>query len=142
MDRARGQIKLLATSWNARWWIVGAGVMLFLGGGWMMRQYFVYVLAGNTGPMSLRADWPPPLKDVLDAPDGIEIDESTIKVHCLCQGFDPEFVWRMDAALGFVRANRKTMGTHARARPQVVQAGRLPKQALGRGNAYLVVTKK
>jgi hypothetical protein len=104
MNKPCGPLTLLATSRNARWWTVGAGVVLFLVGGyaylWRMHQFFHGVLVGETGPVSLRADWPQPLKDLLADLEGIEIDESTIQVHRLCQGFDPEFVWRMDAAPG------------------------------------------
>ena len=66
------------------------------------RQFFHAILVGNTGPVPFRDDWPEPLKAILAASKGVELDQSTIQVHCLCQGFDPEFVWRMDAAPGLL----------------------------------------
>ena len=59
------------------------------------------VFTGKTGAVPVRTDWPRPLKELLDDTDGIEVDESTIQVHCLCGGvYDQEFVWRMDATFG------------------------------------------
>jgi hypothetical protein len=91
------------------WRAALGGVALLLVGGiafaiWQWRgfsQSMHDIFTGETGPVSSRADWPRPLKDLLDDSDGIEIDESTIQVHCLCGGvYDKEFVWRMDAAPG------------------------------------------
>jgi len=65
-----------------------------------MEQAFHAMLVGDKGPVTSRDDWPRPLLALLSESDGIEFDESTIQVHCLCQGFDPEYVWRMDAAPG------------------------------------------
>jgi hypothetical protein len=104
-----GPITLLMTSQKGRQWTFGVAVALFLFGGiafsvWWDRQWSQAmhgVFAGNTGPVSLRADWPQPLKELLDESRGIKIDESTIQVHCLNGGaYDQEFVWRMDAAPG------------------------------------------
>src|SRR5216684_6761916 len=109
MHKPRGPITLLATSRQAGRLTFGVGVALFLVGGiafavWWWRgwsQSMHGIFTGKTGPVSLRADWPRPLKDLLDDSGGIEIDESTIQVHCLCGGvYDSEFVWRMDAAPG------------------------------------------
>lgn len=106
MEKPRGPMTLLATSQAARWWLIGVAVTLFVVGGfaffeWRMRQFFRAVLVGETGPVSQRADWPWPLRELLDDSRGIEIDESAIKVHGLCQGFaGEEFVWRMDATPG------------------------------------------
>lgn len=57
-------------------------------------------VVGHTGPVELRDDWPRPLKELLDGAGAISSDESTIQVHCMCQGFDPEYVWRMEATPG------------------------------------------
>ncbi len=67
---------------------------------WSTEQAIEAMMVGNTGAVESRDDWPQPLKALTDESDGIEIDESTVEVHCLCQGFDPEYVWRMDAAPG------------------------------------------
>ena len=64
-------------------------------------QYQAY-LARMTGPVISRDDWPLPLKEVLEVPEGVELDESAIQVYCLNRGFDPEFVWRMDATPGLL----------------------------------------
>ena len=63
---------------------------------WSRQRFFHEILVGDTGPVASRDDWPRPLKHLLADSEGIQIDESVIQVHCLCQGFDPEFVWRMD----------------------------------------------
>lgn len=66
------------------------------------REFFHAILVGKTGPVQSRDDWPEPLRAILaDAKDG-DLDERAIQVYCLCQGFDPEFVWRMDAATGLL----------------------------------------
>ncbi|MBN2024587.1 MAG: hypothetical protein JW809_17540 [Pirellulales bacterium] len=65
-----------------------------------MTSFFRAMLVGNTGPVPSRDDWPDPLKSLVDEPNGVTIAPSTIQVHCLCQGWDPEFVWRMDATPG------------------------------------------
>lgn len=56
---------------------------------WSMEQFLHVVFVGDTGPVTSRDDWPEPLKALIHESDNIEIDESTIQVHCLCQGFDP-----------------------------------------------------
>ena len=55
---------------------------------WSTEQFFRVLLVGETGPVTSRDDWPQPLITLIDESDGIEIDDSTIQVHCLCQGFD------------------------------------------------------
>jgi hypothetical protein len=62
------------------------------------RQFFHAMFVGNTGPVRSRDDWPEPLKAILAEAKDDDLNEATIQVYCLCQGFDPEFVWRMDAA--------------------------------------------
>jgi hypothetical protein len=109
MDKPIGPITLLATSRRAGRSTVGVGVALFLlcgiafavwwWRGWSQSTHGIF--KGKTGPVSLRADWPRPLKELLDDLGEIEIDNSTIQVHCLCGGvYDKEYVWRMDAAPG------------------------------------------
>lgn len=59
-------------------------------------------LLGYIGPVESRDDWPTPLKAILaEAKEG-DLDESAIQVYCLGQVFDPEYVWRMDAASGLL----------------------------------------
>ena len=101
MEKPRGPILLLMTSPKARW------MTITICGGALVAGVFAYVclfarsmhtlFVGETGPVTSRADWPYPLQRLLDDPDGNEIDESRIRVHCLCNGIDKEHVWRMDA---------------------------------------------
>ncbi len=65
-----------------------------------MKQFFHDVLVGETGPVESCSDWPDPLRALVEKTNGLEIDQSTIRVYCLCQGFDPVYVWRMDVAPG------------------------------------------
>ena len=65
-------------------------------------QEFARALAGKTGPVNSRDDWPKPLKAILAEWEAGDLNERGIQVFCLCQGFDPEFVWRMDAAPGLL----------------------------------------
>lgn len=53
---------------------------------------------GETGLVTSREDWPDPLKSLAEELGETELDQASIQVYCLCQGFDPEYVWRMDAA--------------------------------------------
>lgn len=66
----------------------------------MMEQRFHAILVGNIGPVSSFDDYPQPLKDLLNESGDVEIDKSSLQVHCLCQGFDPEYVWQMSAMPG------------------------------------------
>src|SRR5580765_4448879 len=91
-------------AWAAQ---VGVALLLFCGialavwwwRGWSQSMHDMFT--GKTGPVLLRSDWPRPLNALLDDSGDVEIDESAIKVHCLCGGvWDSEFVWRMDIAPG------------------------------------------
>jgi hypothetical protein len=53
------------------------------------------VLVGKTGPIESREEWPRPLIELAEDSSALVAVES-VKVFCLCQGFDPEYVWRMD----------------------------------------------
>ena len=66
------------------------------------REFFHAILVGDTGPVQSPDDWPEPLKAILAEAQAGDVDESTIQVYCLCQGMDPEFVWRMDAVPGLL----------------------------------------
>jgi hypothetical protein len=105
----RGPITLLVTSQKARQSTVTLGVAFFLFGGiaylvwysWGFSQAMHAIFRGKTGPVLLRVEWPQPLKDLLGDSDAVEIDESSITVHCLNGGvWDREFVWRMENAPG------------------------------------------
>lgn len=67
-----------------------------------MHSFFHDAFVGDTGPITSKEDWPKPLKELAQETDAIGLDVSTIQVHCLCQGFDPEYVWRMHAAPGLM----------------------------------------
>lgn len=89
-------------------WTAIVGIALFIVGPialwfWWQRvfgQAMHELFVGTTGPVPARADWPRPLTELLDDSGGIEIDESTIQVHALCDGYNKEFIWRMEAAPG------------------------------------------
>jgi hypothetical protein len=109
MNQPNGPITLPATNRKSRWRTIEVGVALLLLVGiafavwwdWAFSRAMHDVFTGKTGPMPLHADWPRPLKDLLDDSGEIQINESTIQVHCLCGGvYDKEFVWRMDAVPG------------------------------------------
>ena len=60
-----------------------------------MKEFFHAIVVGKTGPIEVRELWPKPLEQLVkDSP--IELTQQTLRVHCMCQGFDPEYVWRMD----------------------------------------------
>lgn len=61
-----------------------------------MDRFFHAMFVGDTGPVNKLEDWPHPLLESIDELDAAGLDRSTLKIHCLCQGFDPEYVWRMD----------------------------------------------
>lgn len=63
---------------------------------WAFRQAMHTMFVGETGPVTVCAEWPAPLKDLLDKPVEIVCDAPDIMVHCLCHGWDREYVWRMD----------------------------------------------
>ncbi len=63
-------------------------------------QLFHDMLVGETGPVTSREDWPEPLKSIVAEASRLNLDPSTIQVHCLCRGMDLEFVWRMQASPG------------------------------------------
>ena len=65
----------------------------------MMEEALHAFLVGKTGPVTSRDDWPGPLKELINEPE-IKLNETTVQVHCLCQGWDPEYVWRMEAGPG------------------------------------------
>jgi hypothetical protein len=72
---------------------IGGCLVLMVGS----RQVIHAVMVGETGPVETRDKWPDPLKKLVDDRQGIAID--TIKVYHLCQGFDPEYVFRIDAPI-------------------------------------------
>lgn len=68
----------------------------------VMHDFFHAVMVGKTGPVSSPEDWPKPLKELCDDAERAEWKVSVIQVHCLCQGFDPEYVWRMESTPGLL----------------------------------------
>jgi hypothetical protein len=57
-------------------------------------------VVGETGPVTSSREWPKPLKELTEGAAQAKITIEDVKVHCLCQGFDPEYVWRMRASRG------------------------------------------
>ncbi|TWT80273.1 hypothetical protein CA13_16860 [Planctomycetes bacterium CA13] len=72
--------------------VVLAGFVLY---GRMMDGFFHDIFVGETGRVTSQDEWPNPLKRLLDETSLVK-DADHIQVHCLCQGFDPEYVWRMN----------------------------------------------
>ena len=58
-----------------------------------MDRFFKDLLVGDTGPVTSVDDWPRPLKVLADETSIISADH--LQHYCLCQGFDPEYVWKM-----------------------------------------------
>lgn len=77
-------------------WVTGIlAVLLALYVAWdrAMDRFFSDLLVGETGPVESIDDWPRPLKELAD--ETSLASPSNIQIHCLCQGFDPEYVWKM-----------------------------------------------
>ncbi|MEM6691958.1 MAG: hypothetical protein AAF664_21195 [Planctomycetota bacterium] len=56
-------------------------------------RLFQDLLIGSSGSIESVDDWPRPLTKLADETSLVSADD--LQVHCLCQGFDPEYVWRM-----------------------------------------------
>lgn len=77
--------------------LLGGFALLVLVGGSMIVDA---ALVGETGPVTSFEDWPDPLKGLVGDLGEAELDQTSIRVYCLCHGMDSEYVWRMDAAPG------------------------------------------
>lgn len=53
-----------------------------------------YRLKG-TGPIRSPDRWPYPLKQTAERASDLDLEIQDVRVHCLCQGFDQEYIWRM-----------------------------------------------
>ena len=74
----------------------GFGLLVLIGSSVIIDATMV----GETGPVASPEAWPDPLKSLTEDLGEAELDRASIQVYCLCQGMDPEYVWRMDAAPG------------------------------------------
>jgi hypothetical protein len=75
--------------------VVGVLLAIFILWNRAMDRFFHGIFVGETGPVVFREQWPRPLIELIeDSSPSVAIE--SIKVFCLCQGFDPEYVWRMD----------------------------------------------
>lgn len=63
-------------------------------------ESFGRMLVGETGPVESIDDWPRPLRELLADAEPSKAESAEIQVYCLCQGFDPEYVWSMPNAPG------------------------------------------
>lgn len=86
-------------------WVVIATVFVVLIGGCLVsligsRLLIQSVVVGETGPVDSSVKWPDPLKKLVEARPDIAMD--TIKVYQLCQGFDAEYVMRINAPPGLM----------------------------------------
>lgn len=83
------------------WVVIAVVIALPIGGCFVLlvgsRLVIDAVMVGETGPVETRDKWPGPLKKLIDDRQDIAID--SIKVYQLCQGFDPEYVLRIDAQI-------------------------------------------
>jgi hypothetical protein len=66
------------------------------------REFFHSIMVGKTGPVSSPDGWPKPLKELQLDRDHANLPITNVQIYCLCQGMDPEYVWRMDAAPGLL----------------------------------------
>lgn len=108
------------------------GCLLLLGGTiavcivvivWMnlsTRALIHAVMVGKTGPISSPDDWPQPLKDLCADAEHAKLKISEVQVHCLCQGFDPEYVWRMESTPGLLDYLKQKWGLSPVAEPRGV----------------------
>lgn len=92
-------------------WVVIAAVIALPIGGFLVLQIgsrllIHAVVVGETGTIESRDKWPDPLKKLVDDRPDTAID--TMKVHQLCQGFDPEYVIRIDAPIDLMEYVIKT----------------------------------
>ena len=77
-------------------WVTGilaVALALYIAWDRAMDRFFHDLLVGETGVVESVDDWPRPLKKLAD--ETSLVPENDIRIHCLCQGFDPEYVWRM-----------------------------------------------
>ena len=75
--------------------LVALCVGIFVAGRLGMKNALHTITVGETGPIEARELWPKPLEELVqDYPT--EISQQSLKVYCMCQGFDPEYVWRME----------------------------------------------
>jgi hypothetical protein len=81
------------------------------------REFFHALMVGKTGPVSSPKDWPKPLKEL--HVDGVraKFQITNVQVYCLCQGFDPEYVWRMDSTPGLLDHLKRTWELSPAAEP-------------------------
>ena len=83
------------------WFILAAIIALPISGCLVLlvgtRLLIHAVVVGETGPVETRDKWPDPIKKLAEDRQDIAFD--TIKVYQLCQGFDPEYVLRIDAPI-------------------------------------------
>ncbi|MBN2294409.1 MAG: hypothetical protein JXM70_18415 [Pirellulales bacterium] len=85
---------------------LGGFAVIWMGGGFIVEA----VLVGETGPVTSRENWPDPLKSLAEELGETELDQTTIRVYCLCHGMDREYVWRMDAAPGLFEHIKERWG--------------------------------
>ena len=62
------------------------------------RFMFGLIIGKPGGPVQSRKDWPFDLQQLLDKPDGAQVNQASIQVFCLCKGSDLEYVWRVEAS--------------------------------------------
>ena len=77
-------------------WVTGilaVALALYIAWDRAMDRFFYDLLVGETGVVESVDDWLRPLKELAD--ETSLVPENDIRIHCLCQGFDPEYVWRM-----------------------------------------------
>ena len=85
-----------------------------------MDAFFHGFVAGEPGPAASPADWPKPLK-ALVADAKAEEDRVAVKileVQCMCQGWEKEFIWRMESTPGLFDFLKKRWALSAMPSPE------------------------
>jgi hypothetical protein len=65
-----------------------------------MRIFFHDIFAGKCGPVTSTEDWPRPLKELVQDAEHDKITIENLKVHCMCKGYETEYVWRIQSTSG------------------------------------------
>lgn len=74
--------------------LIGGGIICF---NIAMHNFFHAVFAGNPGAVNSTADWPDSLKKLVEDANSAKIDLQVFEVHCMCKGYEREYIWRMNA---------------------------------------------
>jgi hypothetical protein len=63
-----------------------------------MHDFFHDVFAGKQRAINSPAEWPNPLKKLVEDAKSANIDAQVFEVHCMCEAYESEYIWRMKAS--------------------------------------------